>query len=202
MVPQFLDRKLSVTIPPGLETVILIFIFSAEILGEINAFYVKIPIWDTILHTTNGFLMAAIGWILGILLFVNGIELVILSLSKEKKEIGACILGVLEGLAGIILLFSGIQRFITDVMAAYMVGAIILIYGIFQIAAGTKVYKTSKGKGILSIVCGVLSVIVSIISFTHPVLTMISAGYMIAFSVLMQGINMIVLGINFGKTEN
>lgn len=31
----------------------------------------------------------AIGWILGILLFVNGIELVILSLSKEKKEIGA-----------------------------------------------------------------------------------------------------------------
>ena len=143
----------------------------------------------------------AIGWILGILLFVNGIELVILSLSKEKKEIGACILGVLEGLAGIILLFSGIQRFITDVMAAYMVGAIILIYGIFQIAAGTKVYKTSKGKGILSIVCGVLSVIVSI-SFTHPILTMISAGYMIAFSVLMQGINMIVLGINFGKTEN
>ena len=143
-----------------------------------------------------------IGWILGILLFVNGIELVILSLSKEKKEIGACILGVLEGLAGIILLFSGIQRFITDVMAAYLVGAIILIYGIFQIAGGTKVYKTSKGKGILSIVCGILSVIVSIISFTHPVITMISAGYMIAFSVLMQGINMIVLGINFGKTEN
>lgn len=88
----------------------------------------------------------AIGWILGILLFVNGIELVILSLSKEKKEIGACILGVLEGLAGIILLFSGIQRFITDVMAAYMVGAIILIYGIFQIAAGTKVYKHLKEK--------------------------------------------------------
>ena len=60
MVPQFLDKKLSVTIPVGLETVILIFIFSAEILGEINAFYVKIPIWDSILHTTNGFLMAAI----------------------------------------------------------------------------------------------------------------------------------------------
>ena len=77
----------------------------------------------------------SIGWILGILLFVNGIELVALSLSKEKKEIGACILGVLEGLAGIILLFSGIQRFITDVMAAYMVGAVILIYGISRLSA-------------------------------------------------------------------
>ena len=64
MVPQFLDKKLSVTIPVGLETVILIFIFSAEILGEINAFYVKIAIWDSILHTTNGFLMAAIGFAL------------------------------------------------------------------------------------------------------------------------------------------
>ena len=31
----------------------------------------------------------SIGWILGILLTVNGIELVILALSKEKKEIGA-----------------------------------------------------------------------------------------------------------------
>lgn len=64
MVPQFLDKTLSVTIPAGLETVILIFIYSAEILGEINAFYVKIPIWDSILHTTNGFLMAAIGFAL------------------------------------------------------------------------------------------------------------------------------------------
>ena len=88
----------------------------------------------------------AIGWILGILLFVNGIELVILSLSKEKKEIGACILGVLEGLAGIILLFSGIQRFITDVMAAYMVGAIILIYGIFQMPPAQRYIKHLKEK--------------------------------------------------------
>lgn len=143
----------------------------------------------------------SIGWIFGILLLVNGIELVILSLSKEKKEIGACILGVLEGLAGIFLLSSGIQRFVTDVMAAYLVGGIILIYGIAQIVGGSKVYAESKGKGILTIVCGVLSVIVSLLAITHPILTMISAGYMIAFSVLMQGINMIVLGLNLGKAE-
>lgn len=63
-VPKMIEKKLRVSIPVGLETVIFIFIFSAEILGEINAFYVKIPIWDTILHTTNGFLMAAIGFAL------------------------------------------------------------------------------------------------------------------------------------------
>ena len=64
MIPQMVDKKLGVTIPVGLESVILIFIFSAEILGEINAFYEKIPVWDSILHTTNGFLMAAIGFAL------------------------------------------------------------------------------------------------------------------------------------------
>ena len=40
MVPEVIDKKLGVTIPIGLETVIFIFIFSAEILGEINAFLV------------------------------------------------------------------------------------------------------------------------------------------------------------------
>lgn len=61
-IPDLVEKKLKVTIPIGLKTVILLFIFAAEILGEINAFYVKIPIWDTMLHTTNGFLMAAIGF--------------------------------------------------------------------------------------------------------------------------------------------
>lgn len=64
MVPKLIEKKLRVEISIGLETVILVFIFCAEILGEINAFYVRIPIWDTILHTTNGFLMAAIGFAL------------------------------------------------------------------------------------------------------------------------------------------
>ena len=40
----------------------LLFIFSAEILGEISSFYVLFPFWDTTLHTLNGFLAAAIGF--------------------------------------------------------------------------------------------------------------------------------------------
>jgi len=64
MVPQLIEKTLDVSIPTGLKTVILFFIFAAEILGEINAFYIKIPLWDTMLHTTNGFLMAAIGFAL------------------------------------------------------------------------------------------------------------------------------------------
>ena len=42
----------------------MIFIFSAEILGEISDFYGRFQHWDTVLHTLNGFLCAAIGFAL------------------------------------------------------------------------------------------------------------------------------------------
>ncbi|MGL6200760.1 MAG: hypothetical protein ACRC3H_17660 [Lachnospiraceae bacterium] len=62
ILPSFIQVNLKVELPTGLEIVILLFIFAAEILGEISAYYVKYPGWDTILHTVNGFLMAAIGF--------------------------------------------------------------------------------------------------------------------------------------------
>ena len=62
MVPFFIQRGFKITIPSTLETIIFLFIFSAEILGEINNFYGIIPFWDTMLHTLNGFLAAAIGF--------------------------------------------------------------------------------------------------------------------------------------------
>lgn len=62
LVPVVIDRKFNIKLPNTLETIILLFIFSAEILGEINEFYLKIAHWDTVLHTLNGFLCAAIGF--------------------------------------------------------------------------------------------------------------------------------------------
>ncbi len=63
-IPLFVDKRLNISLPKELEAIILLFIFSAEILGEIGSFYTHIPWWDTMLHTINGFLMAAIGFAL------------------------------------------------------------------------------------------------------------------------------------------
>lgn len=62
VVPSMIQLNLKIELPTTLEIIILLFIFSAEILGEIQEYYIKIPNWDTILHTLNGFLMAAIGF--------------------------------------------------------------------------------------------------------------------------------------------
>lgn len=61
-VPSWLQVKLHINLPPTLEIIILCFIFATEVLGEVNAFYIKIPMWDTILHTLNGFLAAGVGF--------------------------------------------------------------------------------------------------------------------------------------------
>ena len=62
VLPTIFERRLMVDLPDTLEIIILLFIFSAEILGEIQAFYTTFLGWDTILHTLNGFLCAAIGF--------------------------------------------------------------------------------------------------------------------------------------------
>ena len=64
ILPSFFSRKLNVELPTTLEVIILLFIFAAEILGELNSFYIRVPHWDTMLHTINGFLCAAIGFAL------------------------------------------------------------------------------------------------------------------------------------------
>ena len=61
-LPTLISEKFNIGLPSLLETIIYFFIFSATILGEINNFYGKIPFWDTMLHTINGFLCASIGF--------------------------------------------------------------------------------------------------------------------------------------------
>lgn len=61
-IPSFVERRLHVDLPDAMEIVILCFIFAAEILGEIQEYYLTFPFWDTLLHTLNGFLFAAIGF--------------------------------------------------------------------------------------------------------------------------------------------
>lgn len=64
LLPSLIEHTLDIELPDLLESIILLFIFAAEILGEIDAFYIRIPFWDTILHTTWGFLCAGIGFAL------------------------------------------------------------------------------------------------------------------------------------------
>ncbi len=62
VLPAVIQATFRVEFPSTLEIIILVFIFSAEILGEISSFYSMFPHWDAMLHTINGFLCAAVGF--------------------------------------------------------------------------------------------------------------------------------------------
>lgn len=62
VIPSFVQVTMKIELPTTLEIIILVFIFAAEILGEIREFYIVFSFWDTVLHTLNGFLAAAIGF--------------------------------------------------------------------------------------------------------------------------------------------
>ncbi len=61
-LPGLISKRFHITLPETFEIIVYLFIFSAEILGEIQNFYGIFQHWDTILHTLNGFLCAAIGF--------------------------------------------------------------------------------------------------------------------------------------------
>ena len=70
-LPTFIESKFQIKLPDVFEIIVYFFIFSAEIIGEINNFYGIIPFWDTMLHTINGFLAAGVGYSLFNLLNKN-----------------------------------------------------------------------------------------------------------------------------------
>ena len=62
MLPRFVERNFRIELPSALEIIILIFIFAAEILGELKSYFITYPHWDSMLHTTTGFISAAFGF--------------------------------------------------------------------------------------------------------------------------------------------
>lgn len=64
ILPFFIQQNFGIQLSTTLEIIILLFIFAAEILGELEGYFITYPNWDTMLHTTTGFLCAATGFAL------------------------------------------------------------------------------------------------------------------------------------------
>ena len=70
-IPYLLEKMLKIEIPNMLEIIIISFIFSSTVLGELSDFYGYFSMWDTILHALTGFLAGGVGFSLVYLLNKN-----------------------------------------------------------------------------------------------------------------------------------
>ena len=112
LIPPFIERTFNIKLPTTLICIILFFIYAAEILGEINAYYIKFENWDTILHTTNGFLCAAIG--IGIIDVLNSSSKTSLKLSPIYVAIAAFCFSMTIGVLWEFFEYSADLWFLTD----------------------------------------------------------------------------------------
>lgn len=124
-VPAFIEKKLKIDLPNLLESIIYVFIFSAEILGEINNFYNLIPFWDTMLHTINGFCCAAIGFSLVDILNRNSKHI---NLSPLYMSIAAFCFSMTVGVMWEFFEFSGDRLFAMDMQKDTMVTSIASVH--------------------------------------------------------------------------
>ena len=67
-IPYVLEQVFKISIPSILKILVLLFIFSGEMLGEVNNYYGKINYFDDILHITKGFISTSVGFSLVYLL--------------------------------------------------------------------------------------------------------------------------------------
>lgn len=122
IIPYIIERQFKIEIPDDLEIIILIFIFSAEILGELNSFYTRIPGWDTMLHTINGFIMGAIG--LSLIELLNKNENIKIMLSPIFVAIVSFCFSMTIGVLWEFFEFGMDMTFNTDAQKDYIINRI------------------------------------------------------------------------------
>ena len=119
LIPSFVELNFHIQLPDTLEIVVFLFIFAAEILGEISSFYTRIPIWDTMLHTVNGFLAAAIGYSMVDLLNRN--DKFALSLSPKYLALMSFCFSMTIGVLWEFFEFGMDMLFATDMQKDYII---------------------------------------------------------------------------------
>jgi len=63
-LPTLLGKRFNVHIPAEFEILALVFMFAALFLGEVRGYYQRFWWWDIALHTSSGFLLGILGFLL------------------------------------------------------------------------------------------------------------------------------------------
>lgn len=108
-VPTLLGRRLAIQIPAEFELLALVFVFAALFLGEVRGFYQRLWWWDIALHTTSGFLLGILGFLLVFVL--NEDERVDVHLQPRFIALFACLFAIALGALWEIFEFAMDQLF-------------------------------------------------------------------------------------------
>ena len=148
---------------------------------------------------------AALGWLIGLAMIVEGIGSVISW--NERRMLGLADGWTLAGaivsiVLGVVLLGSYAAQFAIDLFVAYIIAFWLVFGGITRIVAAINLRKYQQQSGPNSIpvswvgllVVGILIVILGALCVFNPLSVMVSVGFLWGLSIVMVGVGLIVRG--------
>ena len=140
-----------------------------------------------------GLTLVTIAFLLGVILFVVGIERVITGLFLQGKHRWTNIgLGVLVIILSIISMVFPVA---TGIFLLIFLAFILLFDGISRVIHGIADKSSDKPSRIFSIVAGVISIVLSIMIIASPFLGAVFISILLSISLLIVGIQMITSGV-------
>lgn len=148
---------------------------------------------------------ASIGWVIGVLLLIAGINIIIDFFTLRKTGM----IGIWDLLGGILtiglsflILYGQFARIALDAFIIIAFGVWVLVSGILRIVAGLNHRKYGDGIWIWAVLMGILSVLLGIYGFFNPIVFAFAIGWMVGFFIIMQGVNLITLGVALGHDHS
>lgn len=142
----------------------------------------------------------AIGWLLGLVLLIVGIEAVIIYFAYRKKRFvssAELILGVVAAVMGVLLLINQNMQFFAEAIFVYVFAVWLLIGGVTRVVLSIErrdgILKKS-GFWVWTLIAGVLELGLGIYAFIHPMFSAVAIGWLMALFIIMIGIDMIAFG--------
>ena len=137
--------------------------------------------------------MAAAGYFIAILLIASGISGIIAGVRFRFYGLNFAV-SILALILGIVALFlpGGIEAI--DKVLIILFGVWLLVRGCVSVALSLRARKLRLGNGwILGLIIGILSIVLGIYSFVHPMVSAIAIGLLIAFYFIEEGIDVIAM---------
>ncbi|HAM15110.1 MAG TPA: hypothetical protein DCP91_04500 [Eggerthellaceae bacterium] len=148
---------------------------------------------------------AALGWLVGLAMLVEGIGSI--ATWNERRKMGFADGWTLAGaivsiVLGLILLFSFVAQWAVDLFIAYMIAAWLVVGGIARIVASLHLRKFLQEEGpnaagpswVLLLILGILVVLLGVLCLFNPLSVMMGVGFMLGISIVCVGIDLIVGG--------
>ena len=145
----------------------------------------------------------SVGWIIGVVLLVAGINLIV-DYFMHRKNGGVTSWDLLGGILTVVLALFILYRHgyygnLLDSLIVVLFGVWMLLSGIFRIAGSMQLKKVGVSSWFWILLSGVVSLVLGIYGLVNPYVFKFAIGWMLGFYIIMQGINMLTLGFAIGK---